>query len=1835
MSNTKSIINIVLLLLCLTSFINSAITTITYDDSQEYTEYKGQNMAKETTFNLQFKNQIPFYIKVTVTPEEGKSTPLLCFSPTDPNCDTGREAYAKRTDGQMAALYLNREQFQSQDKELYVKVTCEESNCNYVLKFYGNMGLVIEPNTIYSYLVTTGSREMKFEVNGEVPEESFLTIGLEGSSNAQLNVDDIDNTQYNFASGRIVTFPLTKFSGKLASFTVRDTTLGEYINLNVHYVSESKASDNLLYPNGPVVMGVLDLSKEENFKEECFPVPAFTSEKYKYINKYYLTGRIHSKYALFWLADEKGYYMEETEQEIKDGLLSYFIDTGGKNRNICFEPSYEPFVQMDYVAYSISIVEPTKLEHFYNFYPPQTVGQFYRRMIPKGYYAVYHAGKIDTGSKKYNYNVYSRKGVSEMYITKCNTFPQCEYEIGKDNTLLRQKQIGKQAIWDTTIEKSGTSGALDKTKNVMVVYCRDEDNESLGFCEVDTSIFIQGQEIYLVENEKFSKFVLKGEKGIINADLKGGAKVQRLTIDIMVHSGDVSFNVIQDKNNIGNNQLKDGQILLDYKKYHLSNKIFYNFNLAQLPSEGARLEYSADINSFFTIQYGTNDMNLYQMEEIIPSGESYLVQIDPSSKDKIKKVYLQNHRYKEKTQFLANFFALNCEFEVYRAQNEISFFDGYAQEILMEDSKGYKSDKYEYSILITEADLSNYNNKMCMLYVAGYEFKDSAYETEIVVGENINQQIILNSDFKTIRFLYPQADPTKDLAVYFNVIDQAVYKLNFYTNAETKPFKEYTITRSNIFHVAGNDIISHCPENTLCSFIVEATLEKFLSTVQVTDPMIEITVRQIKNTPTYLQKSIAKKDFTCGDRFYYLYTDVGKNELGEVLVNFHRDFGNIWGRIVRKDQTSVDPEANWRGIYRMPSEEWEDSLPYNGYIKKLEVGLEDTKDCIEGCYLLLSIQVSQIGDYVNDYKFYPFTIITRITPNNYAYTDIPKVVIQVEEFIIGNVNAAENERIYQFYEVWLPHDSLKVEFDWQSEVAGLYINVGGVRPTKNNADFKLLPNGKDGILYIDRNNLLEVAKAKKIKLREEYSIQDLNLVIGIWTDKTDSVETEVFSLRVHQPHFDERLDIIEINTDQKLFCSPRMLQDSVFRCLFMITYDEEDVKLELPLLVHAASLNSSAITNTYADFIESQYYDEYDAINLMKHIPTDQTAKFNTRIDDKDYIYTKLSPDKFGNKRYYLFVNVISDKKDDIMIITSLPMYNVLDPQNYQFYPNPSTEQLLSVSVDKLNIKFFTSSSLIVNIVTLEGEAQVVWAEDPNNVYNLKGRGDRLTMTSGTSLDEIIITKGKGANSKLTDSEDPGFVFYISYYIRDPDNNFDEVPYGRYVEIGYRKTDLPVYLYSKIDSYFNDINIAVTFRDSEVDTGGEFTTAPIWVRATLAKENSVYRSKRNPDLTPSLKFLLGTYDVAIKTAQVFFYNEILKMLNVKIEDNPTLLLFLEKNIDLPEKIYQKFNIDVQFTKTNGVSIPVTKTFIYGRYNGYYTNYYKLKREKGKDFMIIELAFNSDFLEFSISNVITRYNMTSLIYKIEKGGGKIFITVKPGDNQYIFLNIFKKDYRVSNAVYLNNYVFKYVNVENEDDFVNYKILNDDNQLKVIEKKEGNITKIECTFNRIDIDKDKANITYFFKVVENSTHIYREEYETIALMVSPYYTVYERNPKDNNGKITLVAKGDLSNWVYLQVIAQIQQDTLLDYVAYKGIKEVRPYYSKEDNNTSNDNQDTVGTAILIIAILLVVLIVGLVIIAFIIQQKNKSLLNQVKHVSFQQNANSINGSSADPNLLLKKD
>jgi len=124
-------------------------------------------------------------------------------------------------------------------------------------------------------------------------------------------------------------------------------------------------------------------------------------------------------------------------------------------------------------------------------------------------------------------------------------------------------------------------------------------------------------------------------------------------------------------------------------------------------------------------------------------------------------------------------------------------------------------------------------------------------------------------------------------------------------------------------------------------------------------------------------------------------------------------------------------------------------------------------------------------------------------------------------------------------------------------------------------------------------------------------------------------------------------------------------------------------------------------------------------------------------------------------------------------------------------------------------------------------------------------------------------------------------------------------------------------------------------------------------------------------------------------------------------------------------------------------VPVEKTFNYGTFNGYYTNYYRLKNDKNKKYMIIELAFNSKLLNFAISDSITRYNMTRLITKTEKARGKIFVTIEPEKQEFIYLNIFRNETRVHNNLLLSNYVFKYINVDKEEDFSDFKILDDNN------------------------------------------------------------------------------------------------------------------------------------------------------------------------------------------------
>ena len=263
----------------------------------------------------------------------------------------------------------------------------------------------------------------------------------------------------------------------------------------------------------------------------------------------------------------------------------------------------------------------------------------------------------------------------------------------------------------------------------------------------------------------------------------------------------------------------------------------------------------------------------------------------------------------------------------------------------------------------------------------------------IIIDENINNQIIFERGLNKVNFLYPLSVSSKDLELHFNIIDKAFFKLTILIDGQM--LKTETVTRTQIFYLRASVISLQCGSNIVCPININV---EFTKPIIKNDPMVKITLREIKSTP--------------------------------------------------------------------------------------------------------------------------FSIIIKINPSNRAYTDIPKVVIQVDEFIIGNVKVSEKERISEFYEVLLPHDDEGVILDSQSSTAGIYINLGGTRPTPKNADFKLLPPGRDSILSLTKQQILDKTK-KKVDIPAAGSLQDVNLVIVIWTKENLNIYMQILLI--------EKINILKLN----------------------------------------------------------------------------------------------------------------------------------------------------------------------------------------------------------------------------------------------------------------------------------------------------------------------------------------------------------------------------------------------------------------------------------------------------------------------------------------------------------------------------------------------------------------------------------------------------------------------------------------------------------------------------------------------------------------------------------
>ena len=850
-----------LLLLLFTSFIissNSAVQGVDFDYTSN-TAFKNVELADTTSqFRLDFEKGIPRnvnYMKVEVTVTNGQPAPLLYFSSTDDTCAYERQQISKSPNEDSVFLWLKTEEFEEGD--LFVVVEClTAGKTSYTLTFTGASQIDMDQNFRYSYLIGTTNKVMTFyaDVSEESPEA--VTFYAVGSKSVTISVDGAGKS-YKWSLGNAITMNPTEISGEKYSITVTGSE-GDYVTVGINNVLQVKTEGNLLRPNENDVSGYL---LKDVLNDQCFEI-ADMETIYK-TQDLYVTGRIYNRIANVYLRDNSFKEIDGSSVLVTDGYYTKVLTSTGKRVSICVRFPDENYDTLKNIPFTFSVVEPTS-NIKYSYYQPLVFGQIYRRIIPKSKIRSFGSLAPPVG-KRVTLNVKAKSGFPKMYITKCKDYPFCS--VYSDEALkgyTAPKKLNR--MYTYSFEELPNEKAISVEKTVIIVKCMDDSNAENGYCDFEISFTTPTDELELVENDSLGQFALKGEKGSYKIGLEGDPNIRTVNIDIMVFSGDINFSI------------KSGTKTLDYYKYYLSNKMYFKITLQDTDDiSEITLEYTATLNSYYTVKWNANRRGDggSQYLDYITSGTSYLVSIDPTSSSKTKTIKLQNLRYKDGKPFFANFFALNCQFNLTREQQAISFFDGYAQEVITSSDPKYKSDYYDYSLTVTEPDSSNYNHKMCMIYVAGLEDNTTDIESEIVIAENINQQMIFERDknYLTVRFLYPNPDITKDLALKVNVIDTEIYKVNIYI--ESTFLKSYSLSNTQIIYLSSSEFEfdNLCTEGNICAITVEVSFDTELDK---TNPMAEITIRPILNTPTYLQKGQAKKDFVCGEKFYYLYTDIGK-----------------------------------------------------------------------------------------------------------------------------------------------------------------------------------------------------------------------------------------------------------------------------------------------------------------------------------------------------------------------------------------------------------------------------------------------------------------------------------------------------------------------------------------------------------------------------------------------------------------------------------------------------------------------------------------------------------------------------------------------------------------------------------------------------------------------------------------------------------------------------------------------------------------------------------------------------------------------------------------------
>ena len=943
--------------------------------------------------------------------------------------------------------------------------------------------------------------------------------------------------------------------------------------------------------------------------------------------------------------------------------------------------------------------------------------------------------------------------------------------------------------------------------------------------------------------------------------------------------------------------------------------------------------------------------------------------------------------------------------------------------------------------IIDGKEKENYESRKCYLSINSINFN----QPKVKIENKDDAVFYFDSEYFMINISYELKDFTYDsfASLFFQINEQSNFSIDAFYN---DGLIQRNLVSKNIFNTTYIFLNSDCLKD----------VSKENSSLN-----LNIIINKNDNKPTKMDFKIIEKEMTSilqknainygfittETTYQYYYLEVFYGEEGEIMLHNKRFYGELIAKIMTKDELN---EKDLKDISKYPKDAdidiYSNLLNYNPHSLKLMYNYDNTKNCFEGCYILITYEQKQsLGDYPN--IGYEFTLLSR----SWNYSDFisPIVDIPFNEYILGSFE--KNSITHHYYSISIPKDADKIIIQLEGNYIDLFygegrkkINTMNIRGTDKNLEI------------INNENVITLDKS-------EYNFTDKSISFAI---RPKDYFVDIFPFYYFRILYVKEGEMIYFPLDSQLgnLCLPEYdshTNKSYCHFMFSNNYNE----LATNFTISSYNLNEYFKINVTILYKNGETSCETKDIYYLYHS--------NSYIDnDIDYFYFTI---EFRNSEIKSIISALHESiKYYYPQIYSSQMFYIIGFNKTCFYRVKNNYTLI--------YKYIFGSS------GYNGWVEISFLDYKNfsSHRNVRGRPFALDIDSSINNISYIV---KGAAELL-------FVIKLEYIMRN--KGIIEIKSGETRSQIMKSGHFPLYYYFKIKNT-DYINLAVNLRlnsfdDSVMKNKFEIKGYLLDEKTIKRKINGEYIELNNPiNGTYSNKFKVGLIEVNQKNAFNNNYSYLLiGIFNLDTQNINTYLLL--------ELIVKEYNEDAYFMP---VGLYMIETF--NDVNGTIrneNNYHILvdQRDDGQVFIDLSPEYNDIDLIFYNETYPKGFNCSDFNCTIKPMTGFRKYIIDYYDNNNIYFKVINPYNRKA------NYMIRYCYGRENAGY--YYYLNGNPQKKYIDENDEYIT-LSLSFDPIEILNFtnfpvETNITIYFYI---SALLYKKN-ETSKELVNTTSFLQER-------------------------------------------------------------------------------------------------------------------------------